>query len=108
MTTLEAVRAAHGALLDQVTKTLRLRGLAIRTEQTYLHWIMRFFGYLGTRDPLNQGPEAVTSFLEELALVRKVSVSTQNLALNALVFLYREVLGRQELNLGEFTRAKCR
>jgi len=106
VTTLAAVRAAHGALLDQVTKTLRLRGLAIRTEQTYLHWIMRFFGYLGTRDPLNQGPDAVASFLEELALVRKVSASTQNLALNALVFLYREVLGRQDLDLGEFARAK--
>jgi hypothetical protein len=99
-TTLAAVRAAHGALLDQVTKTLRLRGLAIRTEQTYLHWITRFFAFLGTRDPLSQGPAAIGAFLEDLALVRKVSASTQNLALNALVFLYREVLRRENFDLG--------
>jgi hypothetical protein len=104
--TLAAVRAAHGALLDQVTKTLRLRGLAIRTEQTYLHWIMRFFGFLGPRDPLSQGPAAIGAFLEDLALVRKVSASTQNLALNSLVFLYREVLRREDFDLGEFARAK--
>ncbi len=105
-TTLAAVRAAHGALLDQVTKTLRLRGLAIRTEQTYLHWITRFFAFLGTRDPLSQGPAAIGAFLEDLALVRKVSANTQNLALNALVFLYREVLRHENFDLGEFARAK--
>ncbi len=104
--TLAAIRAAQGPLLEQVAKTLRLRGLAIRTEQTYLHWIMRFFGFLGDRDPVSQGPERIAAFLEDLALVRKVSASTQNIALNALVFLYREVLRRQDLDLGTFARAK--
>jgi site-specific recombinase XerD len=61
---------------------------------------------LGTRDPLSQGPAAIGAFLEDLALVRKVSASTQNLALNALVFLYREVLRRENFDLGEFARAK--
>ncbi len=103
---LAAIRATQGPLLDQVTKTLRVRGLAIRTEQTYLHWIMRFFGFLGNQDPVSQGPDRIGAFLEDLALVRKVSASTQNLALNALVFLYREVLQREDLDLGSFARAK--
>jgi hypothetical protein len=76
VTTLAAERAAHGALLGQVTQAPRLRGLTSRTEQTYRHWIMRIFDFLGTRDRLSQGPAAIGAFLEDLALVRKVSAST--------------------------------
>ena len=93
-------------MLDRVAAAARVRGLAIRTEQTYLHWIMRFIGFLGNRDPTDRGAEDAAAFLEHLALERKVSASTQNLALNSLVFLYREVLKRADLDLGEFARAK--
>ena len=60
-----AIRQVHGALLDQVAKAIRVRGLAIRTEQTYLHWIMRFIGFLGNRDPSAQGPAEGAAFLEQ-------------------------------------------
>jgi integron integrase len=104
--TFESIRKAHGALLDRVAAAARIRGLAIRTEQTYLHWIMRYIGFVGNRDPSERGAEEAAAFLEHLALERKVSASTQNLALNSLVFLYREVLKRTDLDLGEFARAK--
>jgi integrase len=104
--TFKSIRQTHGPLLDRVAATARVRGLAIRTEQTYLHWIMRFIGFLGNRDPTDRGAEDAAAFLEHLALERKVSASTQNLALNSLVFLYREVLKRADLDLGEFARAK--
>jgi hypothetical protein len=100
------IRKAHAALLDQVRTAVRRRGYAIKTEQTYLHWIMRFIGFLGNADPTQQGPEHIARFLDDLAVGRKVSASTQNLALNALVFLYRETLGRSDLDIGNFVRAK--
>jgi integron integrase len=101
-----AIRAAHGALIERATAAIRVRGLAIRTEQTYLHWIMRYIGFLGNADPAEKGAAEVAGFLEHLTIERKVSASTQNLALNALVFLYREVLKRADLDLGDFARAK--
>ncbi len=104
--TFEAIRQAHGVLLDQVATATRVRGLAIRTEQTYLHWIMRYIGFLGNADPAERGADDAAAFLEYLAVGRKVSASTQNLALNSLVFLYREVLKREDLDLGAFARAK--
>ena len=100
------IRKAHAALLVQVRTAVRRRGYAIKTEQTYLHWIMRFIGFLGNADPAQQGPEHVAHFLDDLAVGRKVSASTQNLALNAQVFFYRETLGRSDLDIGSFVRAK--
>jgi integron integrase len=100
------IRQTQGALLDLVSDAIRARGLAVRTEQTYLHWIMRFIGHLGNRDPNELGPEAVADFLEHLSQVRKVSASTRNLALNALVFLYEQVLPREDLGIDRFARAK--
>jgi integron integrase len=102
----EAIRQAHGPLLHLVKLAARSRGLAIRTQQTYLHWIVRYIGFLGNRDPIPLGAAEVAAFLEHLAIERKVSASTQNLALNGLVFLYQEVLKREDLDLGEFARAK--
>jgi integrase len=102
----DTIRTVHALLLERVRAAIRRRGYAIKTEQTYLHWIMRFIGFLGNTDPTQRGSEDVARFLDDLALRRKVSASTQNLALNALVFLCRETLGRSELELGEFVRAK--
>ena len=103
-----AIRQAHGRLLDRVAALIRGRGLATRTEQTYVHWIMRFIRFLGNRDPTGIGAAEVAAFLEQLASVGMVSASTQNLALNSLVFLYREVLRREDLDLDEFARARRR
>jgi integron integrase len=101
-----AIRAAHGPILERARATARVRGLAIRTEQTYLHWIMRFIGFYQNRDPQELGDTEVGAFLEHLAVHRQVSASTQNLALNALVFFYRDVLKREGLAFGDFARAR--
>lgn len=85
---------------------IRRRGFSIKTEQSYLHWILRFLGFLGDADPRGAGAPEIGRFLDGLAVHRRVSGSTQNLALNALVFLYRETLGRSDLDIGAFTRAR--
>ena len=75
-------KAAHSSLFKQLTIEIRRRGYSIRTEQTYASWICRFVAFLGNGDPASMGPREVLAFLEYLALGRKVSPSTQNLALN--------------------------
>lgn len=93
------------AILEAVSAEIRRRNYSIRTEQTYLQWIRRFVVHCGGRDPNEAGADEVKSFLERLAVMRNVAASTQNQALSALVFLYRDVL-EQPLELGEFKRAK--
>ena len=86
----------------------RLRRLhySIRTEQTYCDWVKRFVVFHGRRHPRELGAPEVQSFLTHLAVVGKVSASTQNQALSALLFLYREVLKVELPWLGEVVRAK--
>lgn len=67
-----------------------------RTEEAYIHWIRRFIYFTGKRHPSTVGETEVTAFLSHLAVDRDVAASTQNQALSAVLFLYREVL-RQEL-----------
>jgi len=94
---------AHNAFI----KTIRVRRMAAKTESTYLHWLLRFFQFHKWRDILNLDQKAVTSYLEFLALERKVSASTQKIALNSLVFFYREVLGHNIDSLFTFTKASA-
>jgi integron integrase len=79
-------------LLDQVREVLRVKHYAIRTEAMYVHWIKRYIFFQNKRHPREMGAPEVQAFLSDLALNQKVSGSTQNQALNALVFLYHEVL----------------
>lgn len=79
-------------LLDQVRGVIRLKHYSIRTEQSYLGWIRRFILFHKKRHPRDMGAEEVTAFLTELAVNGNVTASTQNQALNAILFLYREVL----------------
>lgn len=79
-------------LLDQVRDVIRLKHYSIRTEQAYIGWIRRFILFHGKRHPKDMGAEEVTRYLTHLAVQDKVAASTQNQALNALLFLYREVL----------------
>ena len=103
---LEEVKAAHGEILDRLTVEIRRRGYSIRTEQGYGAWLKRFIAFHGGKDPTGLGDAEVARYLEYLAVGRKVSASTQNQALNALVFFYKQVLGREDLACGEFARAK--
>ena len=79
-------------LLDQVSEVMRFKHLSLRTEQAYRQWIKRFIFFHGKRHPRELGAAEVRSFLNDLAVRQQVAVATQNQALNALVFLYREVL----------------
>jgi integron integrase len=80
-------------LLDEVRNRLRLKHYSIRTEQAYLYWIRRYILENGKVHPRELGGLAVEGFLSKLATRDQVSASTQNQALSAVLFLYREVLG---------------
>ena len=80
-------------LLDQVRDKIRVKHYSIRTETQYLQWIKRFIFFHGKQHPRDLGAAEVEAFLSHLATEGNVSASTQNQALSALLFLYREVLG---------------
>jgi integron integrase len=80
-------------LLDQVREKLRLKHYSIRTEESHVSWIRRFILYHNKKHPKDMGEPEVEAFLSHLAIDLKVASSTQNQALNALLFLYRYVLG---------------
>jgi hypothetical protein len=80
--------------LERVREAIRVRHYSIRTEEVYLFWVRRFILFHGKRHPAEMGEAEVAAFLTHLALQADSAASTQNQALNALVFLYRSVLGR--------------
>ena len=88
--------------LQRVRNAIRVRHYSIRTEQAYVDWIRRFILFHGKRHPDELGEADVARFLTWLAVERNVAPSTQNQALNALVFLYRHVIDRP---LGDITNA---
>ena len=98
--------APPARLLDQVRWRARRLGLAIRTEETYVGWIRRFILANGKRHPANLGAREVEAFLTWLAASRNVAASTQNQALAALLFLYREVLNQDLPWMENIRRAK--
>jgi integron integrase len=93
-------------LLDQVRDSLRLRHYSLRTEATYIQWIKRFILYHEKRHPLEMGEQEITSFLTHLAVDKHVAPSTQNQALAAILFLYKEVLERELDWMDDIVRAK--
>jgi integron integrase len=93
-------------LLDQVRDRIRVKHYSIRTETQYLHWIKRFILYHDKRHPRDMGADEVGAFLTHLATAGQVSASTQNQALSALLFLYREILDVELPWLNEVIRAK--
>jgi integron integrase len=93
-------------LLDRVRQALRARHYSRRTEESYVAWIRRYIVFHGKRHPIELGAPEVTRFLTWLAVDGRVAASTQNQALSALLFLYREVLEVDLPWLGEVVRAK--
>jgi len=83
-------------LLDQVRNVMRLHHYSIHTERSYTDWIKRYirFHHMRRREDLANGESKIETFLTDLADNGKVAPSTQNQAMNALVFLYRQVLIR--------------
>ena len=92
--------------LEQCREVMRFRRLALRSEQAYLEWIKRFILFHRKRHPKDMGVAEVRAFLTDLAARRQVSASTQNQALNALLFLYRHVLDREMEFVEGFERAR--
>lgn len=93
-------------LLDELRQALRSRHYSRCTEQTYCQWVKRFVRFNNLRHPSEMAEMEINAFLTHLALKEKVSASTQNQALSALLFLYRRVIGREVRDLGEVIRAR--
>ena len=85
---------------------IRTRHLSLRTEQAYVQWIRRFILFHDKRHPKEMGADEIGAFLTHLAVAKRVSASTQNQALSALLFLYRKVLGRDPGELEDVIRAR--
>jgi integron integrase len=110
MDTLVVAAATDGKpkkkLLDRVRDVTRLKHYSLRTERTYCDWIERFIRFHGMRHPAEMAEPEVGEFLTDLARVGNVSASTQNQALSALLFLYKEVLNQEIGWLKQVERAK--
>lgn len=101
-----AVAGSQPRLLDRVREAIRARHYSYRTEEAYVSWIRRYILYHHKRHPADMGAPEITEFLTALAVERNVSASTQNQALAAILFLYKEVLGCDPGWLEGVVRAK--
>src|ERR1700677_1002664 len=96
----------EGRGLFEVTRDrIRTLHLALRTERAYLHWIRRYVKFHDRKHPREMGSAEVEAFLTHLAVKQRVSAATQNQALHALLFLYRQVIGSDLPWLENITRA---
>jgi len=99
---------ASGDLEREIRRVARRKGRAYRTEQSYIGWYKRFVKFHGKIHPRDLEPEKVEQFLSHLAVNRAVAPSTQNQALSALLFLYRDVFRMEGYDQLSATRAKSR
>lgn len=94
---------AKQKLLDQLRTEIRRRNYSYRTEQSYVRWIVRFVKFNNLKHPAKMDESHIIKFLNHLAVNRKVAASTQNQALCAIIFLYKNILG---IHLGELKNLK--
>src|SRR3989338_417829 len=99
LTAAGAQPAQKPKLLDRLRDAIRVRHYSIRTEDAYVQWVRRFIFFHNKRHPDEMGRAEVEAFLTHLAVEGKVAAATQNQALNAIVFLYKQVLKRE---VGQF------
>lgn len=95
-------------LLDIVHNKMRLEHKSYETRKTYIGWIKRYIYWSGLKHPKDLGEKEITQFLTELVTKNNVSVSTQNQALNALIYLYRQVLNIEVENINALRSRKER
>ena len=99
-------------LLDDIARAIKFKHYSPKTGQAYTRWIRQFILFHGKRHPGDLGAVEVSRFLSYLATDREVAASTQNQALSAILFLYKEVLGEDlpwlEASFGPSTRFACR
>lgn len=99
-------KLSSSPFLNSVREAIRVRHYSIRTEQAYIGWVKRFILFHNKQHPNKMGEAEVIAFLSHLAVTKNVSASTQNQALNALVFVYSQVLKQPLENLNNAVRAK--
>ena len=93
-------------LVERMREAIRSRHYSHRTEKAYWYWVRYFVHFHGKRHPAAMGAAEVSAFLSWLATDRNVAAATQNQALSALLFLYKDVLGVRLPWLGELVRAQ--
>ena len=104
---LTAKATGKSRLLDEVREAIRVRHYSIRTEHTYVDWIYRYIIFHNKRHPMEMGEAEISRFLSYLATNCNVAASTQNQALCALMFLYKQVLKKEVKDFGKnIVRAK--
>ncbi|MBK9316050.1 MAG: integron integrase [Acidobacteria bacterium] len=91
---------------EQIRIVFRLRGMSRRTEHCYTDWIKRFLLFHGQKHPIEMGSSEIRSFLSHLVMERDVAPATQNQALHAILFLYREVLQIELPQIGAIERSR--
>ena len=93
-------------LLDQVRNLIHVKHYSIRTEEAYTKWIKRYILFHHKKHPKDMGEKEIRQYLTHLAVNRNVAAATQNQALNAILFLYRQVLNIEIADIGPLVRAK--
>jgi integron integrase len=99
-------RRRRPKLIGELRQALRCKHYSRRTEQSYCNWVRRFVRFHKMRNPAEMSEAEINAFLSHLGLRRKVSASTQNQALSAILFLYKGVLKKDIKNLGDVIRAR--
>jgi len=92
--------------IERTIIEIRMRQYSIRTEKSYTEWLARFINFNDMKDPATISPSCIGRYLEHLVVNRNVSSSTQSQALNALVFFYKQVLGKEIEDVGVFRHSK--
>lgn len=105
MAAIQTIKLQKPKLLDQVRITLRANHYSRRTEESYIGWIKRFIIFNGKTHPENLGKEDIRQYINHLAVVKRVSSSTQNQALNGILYLYKNVLKKDVGWIEEIKRA---
>lgn len=92
--------------IEKIIRVIRTKGFSMRTETTYVHWINRFLNFNNTVSPEELKDENIVAYLTYLVTERMVSIATQNLALNSIVFYYRSILDREVGDVRRFVKSK--
>lgn len=100
------IQSLYPELIERLVTEIRVRQYSVRTERAYINWVVRFILFHDRRDPTCLGHEEIVQYLEYLVVRRNVSASTQNQALNALVFLYKKTLQVELPDFNDYLRSR--
>lgn len=106
LSTKKEIINTHSDIIEKITNEIRYRHYSIKTEQSYIEWVVRFIAFNDDAKPEELTRDDIRRYLDYLAINRKVSASTQNQALNAIVFMYTQVIKRDPGDFSDFYRAK--